>query len=526
MKIQAFYFLVILIILVFLIILNLYTSETLEEKVEKVKHKISNILREIHVYNKLYQNKDFIDNRINHIDPENIKNINNINQLQEILDILKSKQKPIIIKDTNLKILNLIIYNENEEYERQMKLELENYLEQFENNVIFYFIAYRETQQDDIMIENNCIYIKGKEGFIPQVLDKTIIALEYCIKYLNIKFDFFVRSNISSVINFNLFPINELDNVNVYSGAHILKLDWLDPPYGINSENFYKLKGLNFASGTSIIMSRDVAEYLIKHQDKLDRTLIDDVSIGFLLSTQFNTIDLKKKNKFVVNKIENDAFVIRNKSENRYDDISRISKINNFKTLKDGITFIIPTIGRETLKYTVKSLQNLNVQNWKAIILFDGVKPTLEIEDNRFKIVTLKKIGKLNYAGNVRNQGIKMADTKWIGFVDDDDTLLPNYLDIFKDIVDKSDPDVIIFRMLNSDGRILPPQKDTDFYINNVGISFCLQKKHMIENNIWFTPSSREDFDLLNKLRNANKKIIISKDIAYIVRPIKKYLQE
>jgi hypothetical protein len=273
-------------------------------------------------------------------------------------------------------------------------------------------------------------------------------------------------------------------------------------------------------------MSRDVAEYLIKHQDKLDRTLIDDVSIGFLLSTQFNTIDLKKKNKFVVNKIENDAFVIRNKSENRYDDISRISKINNFKTLKDGITFIIPTIGRETLKYTVKSLQNLNVQNWKAIILFDGVKPTLEIEDNRFKIVTLKKIGKLNYAGNVRNQGIKMADTKWIGFVDDDDTLLPNYLDIFKDIVDKSDPDVIIFRMLNSDGRILPPQKDTDFYINNVGISFCLQKKHMIENNIWFTPSSGEDFDLLNKLRNANKKIIISKDIAYIVRPIKKYLQE
>ena len=341
MKIQAFYFLVILIILVFLIILNLYTSETLEEKVEKVKHKISNILREIHVYNKLYQNKDFIDNRINHIDPENIKNINNINQLQEILDILKSKQKPIIIKDTNLKILNLIIYNENEEYERQMKDELETYLKQFENNVIFYFIAYREAQKDDITIEDNCIYIKGKEGFVPQVLDKTIIALEYCIKYLNIKFDFFVRSNISSIINFNLFPINELDIVNVYTGAHILKLEWLDPPYGINSKNFHKLKGLSYVSGTSIIMSRDVVEYLIKHQDKLDRTLIDDVSIGFLLSTQYKIVELEKSNKFVVNTIDKDAFVIRNKSENRDDDVSRMHKINISNNLVDDVNCLI-----------------------------------------------------------------------------------------------------------------------------------------------------------------------------------------
>ena len=438
--------------------------------------------------------------------------------LEKSLNILKKYKKPIVIKGSTLKILNLIIYNENEEYERQMKHELEIYLKQFKNNVIFYFIAYRETQKDYITIEDNCIYIKGKEGFVPQVLDKTIIALEYCIKNLNINFDFFVRSNISSVINFNAFPINELDYTNVYTGAYVLKLDWLDPPYGINSKNIHKLKGLKFASGTSIIMSKDVAEYLVEYRRKLDRTIIDDVSIGFLLSTKYKILKIETPNKFIVNEINKEAFVIRNKSENRYDDISRMVKINNFKTLKDGITFIIPTIGRKTLKYTVESLQNLNVQDWKAIILFDGVKPTLEVEDERFKIVTLKKIGKLNHAGNVRNQGIKIADTKWVGFVDDDDTLLPNYLDIFKDIVNKSNPDVIIFRMLNSDGRILPPKEDKDFSINNVGISFCLQKKHMIENNIWFSPSSTEDFDLLNKLRNANKNIIISKDIAYIVR--------
>jgi GR25 family glycosyltransferase involved in LPS biosynthesis len=258
--------------------------------------------------------------------------------LERSLNILKNYKKPVEVKGSTLKILNLIIYNENEDYERQMKEELETYLKQFENNVVFYFIAYRESQKDDITIEGNCIYIKGKDGFVPQVLDKTIIALQHCIKYLNIKFDFFVRSNISSIINFNLFPINELDIVNVYTGAHILKLEWLDPPYGINSENFHKLKGLKFASGTSIIMSKDVAEYLIKHQDKLDRTLIDDVSIGFLLSTQFKITELQKTNKFIVNEIDKDAFVTRNKSENRYDDISRMRKINIFNNTKNDLT--------------------------------------------------------------------------------------------------------------------------------------------------------------------------------------------
>jgi GR25 family glycosyltransferase involved in LPS biosynthesis len=261
------------------------------------------------------------------VEPSILTPIHTQIDLERSLNILKIYKKPIVIKGSTLKILNLIIYNENEEYERQMKHELQIYLKQFENNVIFYFIAYRETQKDYITIEDNCIYIKGKEGFVPQVLDKTIIALEYCIKNLNINFDFFVRSNISSVINFNLFPINELDYTNVYTSASILTLMSLDPSYGINSKNFHRLKGLKYAGGTNIIISKSVAEYLIKHQDKLDRTLIDDVSIGVFLSAHFKIKELKNPNKFVINTIDKDAFVIRNKSENRYDDIFRMRRI-------------------------------------------------------------------------------------------------------------------------------------------------------------------------------------------------------
>lgn len=93
------------------------------------------------------------------------------------------------------------------------------------------------------------------------------------------------------------------------------------------------------------------------------------------------------------------------------------------------ITFVIPTIGRETLKRTINSLKNLNIFNWKAVIVFDGIDPNIKDEDERIKIIKLeKKLGEgRNSAGNVRNHAYQFVDTPWIGFVDDDDTLNKYY---------------------------------------------------------------------------------------------------
>ena len=46
----------------------------------------------------------------------------------------------------------------------------------------------------------------------------------------------------------------------------------------------------------------------------------------------------------------------------------------NINIDKDIITFIIPSIGKESLKYSIESLTNQTSQNWKAIIVFDGCK--------------------------------------------------------------------------------------------------------------------------------------------------------
>ena len=184
---------------------------------------------------------------------------------------------------------------------------------------------------------------------------------------------------------------------------------------------------------------------------------------------------------------------------------------NNIPT----VTFIIPTIGRETLKNTLQSLKNQTHTNWKAIVIFDGIKPNIEENDPRINIIQIEKKGRLNYAGRVRNIGILEVNTEWVAFVDDDDTITENYLEIFENEVDV-DLDVIIFRMLRG-YEILPPLEHLDFVKNFVGISFCVKTRLFKNEYLWFNESATEDYDLLDLFRSKGKKIKLSKKITYLV---------
>lgn len=201
--------------------------------------------------------------------------------------------------------------------------------------------------------------------------------------------------------------------------------------------------------------------------------------------------------------------------------IFNLSKNNNenFDLLKKNkITFIIPTIGRDTLYNSIQSLLNQTNSNWEAIIIFDGIKPNIEINDNRIKVIQIDKKGRdKNSAGLVRNIGIKHVNTNWIGYLDDDDYLANDYIDCFYNEL-KLNPnmDVLIFRM-NDKNKILPELETDNFYLNRVGISFTMKKK-IFDNNLIFVPSSSEDFEYLNLIRNNNYKIIISPHIKYFVR--------
>ena len=184
----------------------------------------------------------------------------------------------------------------------------------------------------------------------------------------------------------------------------------------------------------------------------------------------------------------------------------------------ENITFIIPTIGRDTLLNSINCLKNQTIKSWKAIIIFDGIKSNIYNDDNRIKIVEINKIGVCpNSAGNVRNYGISLVDTEWIAFLDDDDLIENDYIESFYNELNLYPSiDVLIFRMKMED-RIVPKLNTDNFYLCDVGISFII-KKEICDNNILFKPDSVEDFLFLNTIRENGYEIMISPYIKYHVK--------
>ena len=191
---------------------------------------------------------------------------------------------------------------------------------------------------------------------------------------------------------------------------------------------------------------------------------------------------------------------------------------------KSLITFIIPTIGRDTLSKTLDCLINQSNPNWKAIVIFDGISSTIQNTDPRIRIIESTKLGQnYNSAGLVRNYGITFADTEWVAFVDDDDSLSTNYVDIFiKESSAYTLADIIIFRMEGCPGCIIPTLSTETFYYCQVGISFAVKKKIFDEGYI-FIPSIAEDFCYLDEARNKKYNIMISPYVTYFVRNYNKH---
>ena len=208
-----------------------------------------------------------------------------------------------------------------------------------------------------------------------------------------------------------------------------------------------------------------------------------------------------------------------------------MDNINNKNTF---ITFIIPTIGRYTLIDTIESLYKLNSEDWRAIIVFDCIGNSIIINNlyeqitkidihNKIKIIENDKhIGnqsKRNSAGLVRNIGIVTIDflTEWIGFVDDDDTLSPDYIKYLKNEIEITpDIEVCIFRMIYENGYVLPGKYDRNLLRGKVGISFAL--KQALTTKYLFTNNPFEDFIYLKTLQNSGIKMLISSYISYYVR--------
>ena len=182
------------------------------------------------------------------------------------------------------------------------------------------------------------------------------------------------------------------------------------------------------------------------------------------------------------------------------------------------ITFIIPSINRPTLKRSIDSLLSQTNPNWKCVIIYDGVEGSY-FEDTRIKTITIEKTGVMSVSshgqsGLVRNSGLVLCDTNWIGFLDDDDTLHPDYVNLLFEKY--SDYDFVVWRMKEYSGKVIPRFDYEDLDFGNIGISFCYKNK--FDNLIFDNNRDGEDFDFITKLKKLSSNYIITPEIYYNIK--------
>ena len=155
-----------------------------------------------------------------------------------------------------MKVLILTIFSDNDIYNEMLNVQ-RKYIHN-DDNIDAYFITFDENLEEDIKIIDDIIYVKGKETHI-NILYKTMKSLNYIINTLGQTYDYVVRANISTVINFeNLFNyLTTCPKTNLYTGGKLEILRWHLAPHEIseskqNQRNSFS--GLKYIQGFGIIL--------------------------------------------------------------------------------------------------------------------------------------------------------------------------------------------------------------------------------------------------------------------------------
>ena len=244
---------------------------------------------------------------------------------------IKNKEVPECYKNNlsfnKIKVIHLVLYSDDKYYNQMYNI-TSKYYKKFTNvKTIYYKFSNKTELNDDILT------IEGYESYIPGILDKTIKAFDYIKNY---EFDYIVRSNISTIINFELL-INNLNNNIDYAGG--IKLYINDSYIDINNgiiDGLYK--NTYYPSGTSIILSKKIFTHILTNKQYIDYNVIDDVSIGFLIKKILPDIILYDfYDKFIFvddinikNNIDtNEIIFYRNRNKTRDIDIQNMNYIIN-----------------------------------------------------------------------------------------------------------------------------------------------------------------------------------------------------
>jgi len=212
----------------------------------------------------------------------------------------------------------------------------------YKNHKINYYIVasrFSPSNPKELEVEDDIIFVNQVETYF-NILNKTLKAMEYINNVLQLEYDFLIRTNVSTVINIPrlLTELSRIPKKNISIGGNKMQINWTCPGYGIDDNRY---KGRWFVQGTSIVFSKDVCEDIIKNQHKIEKKIVDDITL-FMYLGNFNKEAYDSVNKYAISfyecsqkldelhTIPKDFAFYRNKSEDmRDDDIMRIRFLCN-----------------------------------------------------------------------------------------------------------------------------------------------------------------------------------------------------
>ena len=209
-----------------------------------------------------------------------------------VLVLLFSNLVMLLKLDRPVRILNLVLYSMDDDgpFDRMQKI-TERYYSTF-SNVTTYYYCFSPDLDVPHKLDGNILYIQGDETFVPGILEKTVNAFEYFENQIH-ENDYVVRSNISTIIRFDLLSEDLKKNAVDYGCALCWGTEYLKHRSQCPPNEFI------FSSGTSIIFSKDVVLNIIINKDKLDKELMDDVSIGKFIMEEMPEIEMRPVMKHV-----------------------------------------------------------------------------------------------------------------------------------------------------------------------------------------------------------------------------------
>lgn len=155
----------------------------------------------------------------------------------------------------------------------------------------------------------------------------------------------------------------------------------------------------------------------------------------------------------------------------------------------------------------IESVMTQTFQDFELIIVADGCDKTMDIVEPYFyeylpKIRLIKVEKQTTWSGKVRNAGISVAQGEIITYVDVDDYLGANHLQIINDNFAELD-------WIFADHKIYNPQlKQFDTFKTDIGVHGACgtsSVSHKRELGVYWTCSTyNHDFVLINALKNAS----------------------